>query len=339
MSFLDRWLRRTKPYKVITHALSREEIVGRCKGTASAYKELGVVSPFSVYKQVVDALAINPGFEVRPMRQLMDPADGEKVIISLRHDLDGDIVTGVRAARYLARKGLPGTFYLLHTSHYYGAVENNVFCRFAGLESFIAELIATGCELGLHCDPLHLYCTYNINGAQAVKSEIAWLKSLGVKVSGSVAHNSAIVFGAENFEVFQHRSIAGRRSFSYKGKSVPLQVLDEGKLGLTYEGNYPVPPEKLDAGKVSEYLRLSTGDCVRNIEWLHYYFLDNPFFGRGYDVDIWLLACDAWVIAKRGEHAEVLWPVDTSGVLSYLSQLDGGVRVAVCVHPEYISGD
>ncbi|TLS69035.1 hypothetical protein FEF65_00630 [Mariprofundus erugo] len=339
MSFLDRWFRRAKPYKVMLHSLSREEITGRCRAVAHSYKEQGVATPFAVYRQIVDALVVTPGFDVRPMSQLMAPVDEEKVVISLRHDLDGDIVTGVRAARYLARKGLPGSFYLLHTSHYYGVVENNVFHRFAGLESFVAELIATGCELGLHCDPLYLYCVHNINGAEAVRSEIAWLGSLGVKVSGTVAHNSAIVFGAENFEVFQNKSIGGRRSFTYKGKNFPLHVLDEAKLGLTYEGNYPVLPESLDSDKVAEYLRLSTSDCVRNMEWLRYYFLDNPFFGRGYDVDIWLLGCDAWVIAKRGKGAEVLWPVKTKDVLAYLEQLGGGVRVVICVHPEYISGD
>jgi len=339
MNLLGRLIRMWRPYRVRSHPLSREEIIGRCGHVTGTYRELGLVSPFSTYRKVVDALIANTSIEVRPMNRLMAPAGKDKAVVALRHDLDGDVVTGVRSARYLASKGLPGSFYLLHTAHYYGTVENNVFRRFAGLESFVAEFVATGCELGLHTDPLSLYCTHRIDGAEAVRTEIAWLRSLGANLSGTVAHNSAIVFGAENFEIFRRRGIGNRRRFSCQGQNVPLQALDEQKLGLTYEGNYPVLPDALDPDKVAAYMDLSKGDCVRDPEWLRYYFLENPFFGRAYDVDIWLLARDAWVIAKRGGDGGVRWPVNTEDLLLYLGRLDEGVRAVVCIHPEYVSGD
>lgn len=337
MSWICHFLKRIKPYKVTTRTLSREEIAVRCKQVSQNYQALNWVSPFFVYRKLVDSLAENSGFEVRPLKHLMEPIQGGKVVVSLRHDMDGDIVTGVRAARYLAKKGVPGSFFLLHTSHYYGALEKKVFYRFSGLESFVTELLATGVELGLHTDPLSLYCNHHLNGTQAIKTEILWLRSLGVNVSGTVAHNSAPVFGAENFEIFQGRSVGGRKRFLYQGKRWPLQTLNERKLGLFYEGNYPYLPSLLDGHKVNDYFALSTNGCLRKRVWQYYYFIDNPFFRRAYDEDIWLLGNDSWVIASRDATLGKLMFVNTDGLLAYLGEISAEKRIVISVHPEYIS--
>lgn len=338
MTLFDRLVRGIKPYRVRTHPLSKEEIFERCRQVSVRYQELDLASSFLVYQKVVDTLVNNQRIEVRALGRLMESVPDGKVVVSLRHDLDGDIVTGVRAARYLARKGLPGSFYLLHTSHYYGMIENGVFYRFDGLKKFVADFIAAGCEIGLHTDPLLLYCAHKIDGAQAVKAEIKWLRSLGTKISGTVAHNSAPVFGAENFEVFVKKASAGRKAFSYKGKAFPLQRLNEKKLLLTYEGNYPILPARLDASKVAAYIDVAhQPDCVRKADWQRFYFLDNPFFARRYEVDIWLLAQDKWLIANRSRGGELLWPVNTQEMLEYLDGLDHKTRIVISVHPEYVS--
>lgn len=320
--------------------LCREEISVFCKQVSQNYQELNWVSPFLVYRKLIDFLAGNSKFEVRPLKHLMEPIQSNKIIVSLRHDMDADIVSGVRAARYLAKKGVPGSFYLLHTSHYYGALENKVFYRFSGLESFIKEFLATGVELGLHTDPLSLYCNHYINGTQAVKSEISWLRSLGVNISGTVAHNSASVFGAENFEIFQGRSVGGRKKFRYLCKSWPLQTLNEKKLSLTYEGNYPYLPTQLDEHKVNDYIALSTNGSLNNRDWQYFYFIDNPYFCRGYDEDIWLLGNDTWMIASRKDGAMgKIISVNTDGLLVYLEKVRIERRIVISVHPEYISQD
>ena len=332
-------LHRIKPYKVETRVLSGEDIAVRCKQVSLNYQKLNWVSSFLVYRKLVDALASSQKIEVRPLKHLMEPMQDSEVIVSLRHDMDADIVTGVRAARYLARKGLPGSFFLLHTSHYYGALEDDIFYRFSGLRSFINDFLAAGIELGLHADPLSLYYDRHINGTQAVKTELAWLRSLNVNISGTVAHNSAPVYGAENFEIFKGLSVGGRKNVTHNNKKLPLQTLDMNDTGLLYEGNYPIANDSLNPAEVKNYFELSVGECIHDTKWQHYYFIDNPFFRRQYEVDIWLIKNDTWVIASRILDEEGLLTVDTAGLIDYLNEVGFGKRIVVSVHPEYISGD
>ena len=329
---------RFKPYKVKERELDGEGVTSLCAQVSESYQKLGLVNSFSLYRSVVDSLISDPKLDFKPLSDLMGPVKEGRVTVALRHDLDADIVTGLRAARFLASRGVPGSFYLLHTSHYYGMFDKGFFYRYSSLASFVDGFIATGCEIGLHADPLDIYCNHECNGIQAVSKELEWLRSCGAKIKGTVAHNSAAAYGAENFEVFRGMSVAGRTKLRYKNSSIPLGFVDENILGLCYEGNYPVLPDHIDSNEADEFIRLCKGDAVRNKEWLELYFLRNPFFDRSYDVDVWLLAKDAWVIAKRGEDRVLRWPVTTDDMLLAMGQLEEGVRVVVNIHPEYVSG-
>ncbi len=329
---------RFKPYKVQERQVSCEEVTSLCTQVSESYQTLGLVNSFSLYRKVVDILISNPKVNFKPLSDLMDPVPEGQITVALRHDIDADIVTGLQAARFLASRGVPGSFYLLHTSQYYGAIEGDVFYRHSSLGSFVESFIATGCEIGLHTDPLHFYCNHCINGLQAIRSELEWMRTCGAIVKGTVAHNSAVVYGAENFEIFRGKAVAGRSEIMHDGRSVPLQLIDEHQLGLTYEGNFPVLPDRLDGEKVNEYIRLSRGDGVRNKEWLELYFLHNPYFDRLYDVDIWLLGIDVWAMALRDGGGQLLWPVPTDDMLSKLNELGNEMRVVINIHPEYVSG-
>jgi len=329
---------RFKPYKVKERELDCEGVTSLCAQVSEHFQKLGLNNSFSLYRSVVDSLISDPKLDFKPLSDLMGPVQEGKVTVALRHDLDADIVTGLRAARFLASRGVPGSFYLLHTSHYYGVFDKGFFYRYSSLATFVDGFIATGCEIGLHADPLHIYYNHKCNGIQAVSKELEWLRSCGVKIKGTVAHNSAAVFGAENFEVFRGKSAAGRTKLRYKNRSIPLGCVDENILELNYEGNYPVLPDQLDEKEVDEFSRLSKGDMVRNKEWLELYFLHNPYFDRLYDVDIWLLSKNAWVVAYRTEDKRLLWPVTTDDMLELVKNLENGIRIVITIHPEYVSG-
>ena len=51
-------------------------------------------------------------------------------------------------------------------------------------------------EIGLHIDPLGVLCEHGVDGVEAMRTELAWIRSHGASVSGVVAHNSAAAYGS-----------------------------------------------------------------------------------------------------------------------------------------------
>ena len=326
-------------YRIGAGTLSRDQLGPWCKAVNDYQAKRDLVSPFSIYQRLCDLLATDRRFDVRPLARLMAPIAEGRVAVALRHDVDADICTALRAAAELVRRGLPGSFYLLHTAGYYGDFKDHIFRRQPALTSIIEDLLETNCEIGLHSDALSIYCEHGINGAAAIKTEIAWLRRQGANIQGTVAHNSAVLYGAENFEIFRNRALGGRRSFAWGERRVPLQVLDEKALGLTYEGNYPLIVDHPDEQDPKSYLAGTTDDEVRSASWQRKYFLHNPVFERDYDVSIWLLARDSWVIARHTARKDLHWPVSTERVLSFLKEADPGSRLVFNIHPEYVASD
>jgi peptidoglycan/xylan/chitin deacetylase (PgdA/CDA1 family) len=311
----------------------------RCRLASKDLSAVGFTNPFNLYRQLVDALVANRRVVIRPLKKLMEPAPKATVVVGLRHDVDDDILTGLRVARYLARVGVPGSFYLLHISHYYGRFEGAKFLRHPAMMEYVRGLVVAGCEIGLHTDALGIYTRHGIDGAAAVKAEIAWLWEQGAKISGTSSHNSAPVYGAENFEIFKNRSLGGRDGLAVGKRRIPLGALDEKELGLTYEANYPVLPAQPDPAALSLYLVPPEQDAIRSRSWLEGYFLKNPVFRPGYDASVWLLGRDQWVIACHNGTQSLMWPADLKTVLEFLDECSDGMRIVFNIHPEYVSAD
>lgn len=324
-------------YRVRAGIFDKDGIEKWCKEVNQYYAKQGdLLSEFTVYEKVVNSLITSPGVDICAMSDLMT-YESNKAIVALRHDVDADVNTALKAAKFLSENSVPGSFYLLHTATYYGYFEDYLFHRQPGMKYFVKELVKTGCEIGLHTDPLSIYCEHNTNGEEAVVKEIKWMRSQGAHICGTVAHNSAPLYGAENFEVFKNRALADRDGFIYKGKKIPLQVIDESKLGIKYEGNYPILSPDMDSQELRDYLSSGGYNGIRDLDWQQQYFINNPVFSRPYDVSIWLLASDSWVIAIHKSPGQVRWPVKTDAVIEFIGSLTPGERVVINIHPEYIA--
>lgn len=173
----------------------------------------------------------------------------DKVRVSIRHDVDGDIVAAVKQAETEKKLGIVSTWFILHTAPYYGFFDEGVFYRHEGMGHIYRYFQDLGHEVALHTDPLKIYQDDKIDGSQAVITELQWLRSLGIHVHGTVAHNSKETYGAYNYEIFKGRnreldlkSVSkvvsnAEKEIFFNGKWAPLQVLDEQELILDYEGN------------------------------------------------------------------------------------------------------
>lgn len=178
----------------------------------------------------------------------------------IRHDVDADIVACLPMAEIEAELGIQSTYFLLHTAAYFGNWEVDeekhkaVFKRHEALADYYLQIQELGHEIAVHTDPMHLYQSLNVDGAQALCSDIEWLRSRGIKVSGTAPHNNPDEYGASNSAIFRGRPVnylqqSGAAGVIKNGKWAPLALLDESQLGLSYEAddvNSPVHGMALD---------------------------------------------------------------------------------------------
>ena len=313
---------------------SYETIFDRCRVIAEATAKLNLLNSFAYYKSVIDRLASRKNLAIVPIAGICSLSSGGQKSLAFRHDIDADIVTAVRCAAHLKEQRLPGSFYVLHTSHYYGsfAGENSGFLRHEGFRAFLRELNASGCEIGIHNDALGIHFDHDLDGTEIFVRELAWLRSEGVEISGSAAHNSAAVYGAECFEIFKGLAVGNRSILHWRGKSIRLQTLDMAALGLKYEANHPLPRAHLDLAKMRLIASID-GDALRQPKWQKSYFADHPVYERGYDYDAWLIASDTWILAGKGTVAH---PMTLDRLLETIDLLPDRARIVVSIHPIYV---
>jgi hypothetical protein len=209
-----------------------------------------VADPLFHYERLLRRLREIPAVRFRTMEDLMSGGhDPAAISVTIRHDVDGDIEVCRPMAELEAAHDIPTTYYILHTAFYYGRFEDGAFLRHECMGPWYRGLQDLGHEISLHTDPLLIYQEHRIDGAAAVREEIAWLRSLGIRVPGTAAHNHTSVYGAQNYEIFagrvrNHVMPGGTAAPTFdedevwfKDRWAPLHVLDEAELGLSYEGH------------------------------------------------------------------------------------------------------
>ena len=258
--------------------------------------------------------------------------------LGIRIDVDMDLMAAVDMANLAGLRKVPLSFYLLHTAPYYGKLEDKVFLRNERVSKVYRTIQDQGHEIGLHTDALTIYRDWGIDGAQAVACEIEWLRSQGLEISGTAAHNCAPVYGAENFEVFSEHVIGKRDHTVSQWSHIPLGALSEKELGLAYEANQPKPADKMGTDEQGEYLSgLPFPDFNRNARWMRTYLLENPHNTWGSDYRIWHLGGKFWVVAGMdgsGEH-DFRFGVTQADVMEFLTGLNEKRRAVIVLHPAY----
>ncbi|MCA8942997.1 MAG: hypothetical protein KDB80_10595 [Planctomycetes bacterium] len=297
------------------------------------------MNAFGYYTELVDALRVTSRIEVRPLRQLLDPTSDRKHVVGLRHDIDADPLTALRCARYLARVGLPGSFYLLHSAPYYGDFHDGVFVRNPEVPRWLRAMLVAGCEIGIHNDVMGIETQFGVDGPTSLVTELAWLRAHGADVRGTVAHNSFSLYGAENYEVFRDRVLLPTDvAFDERRAALPIGRLDEAELNLRYEGTFASPRSNPDLDAVRAFVE-APGASVRSDTWMRTYLLDNPYCEWKVDSQLWLTGRDEWVLASRiDQRATLEFGIDLGRAIDRLRALPEGSRTLIVVHPVYVRG-
>jgi peptidoglycan/xylan/chitin deacetylase (PgdA/CDA1 family) len=294
------------------------------------------LAPRTEYLSLVRSLFESPRHRTVPLGDLMKMEDRSAVYVALRHDVDDDPFMAVWLARCLAMHGMPGTFFLLHNSTYWGRWEGATFVRNPRIRDLVRSLIVAGAEIGLHIDPFGVERIRPAKGAAVLRSELEWLRELGADVRGVVAHNSAASYGAENFEIFKGLAAGQRRRVSFAGYRHRLQQLSLEEIGVEYEGNHAMP--RAEAPAFDDSFFVPPKDAVRDHTWLRRYLSRHPNFERRYDHDFWILGRDLWAHATHGASPEFEWPLTSLQMQERLESCTRGDRVVLTIHPMYFAG-
>ena len=336
---------------VLKRLFSQKTIEGKNSSSAYKYRDMAEYfsqvkqnyrefsNPFHYYQELVESLAKLKHFSILPLCELMSTSANNQRLLGLRHDIDADPVTALRAARHLARYGISGSFYLLHTAIYYGEFNNEVFVRNPLLLKWLHGFIVAGCEIGLHNDTIGADLIPGIDGGEVFKTELAWLRSKGAVIKGTVGHNSAPIYGAENSEVFSGRKLWDRVALSPDGVKLPLESLDENKLNLLYEGTFSRKKTKIDASNARAFITEREKSNLQSESWMKQFLLDNPY--RDYEIDyqFWLIGKDKWVAAGRfANQALFEFAIGRDRLMYLLDELPEGSRSIMVIHPAYVSG-
>jgi len=265
------------------------------------------LNPITYYRQLIDELEtrrinILPLSELKPI---------QNPTVGIRHDIDRHPQTALLMARYLAMKGIPGSFYVLHTAPYYTT---------PGFPNILKRLAVTGCEIGLHNDAWY----YGEKGPSIIVQELEYLSKLGIPIKGTVAHNSLSTYGASNYEVFKERVLLKRETH------LPLGKLSMKALGLTYEGTFAGPKPHTTIHDIEKHL--ATTSDIQSSEWMNQFLAQNPYCEYSTYAQFWLIGKDEWAAAFNGN---LHWRIGLAEVLQLIDELPPKTTSILVIHPNY----
>ena len=146
---------------------------------------------YITYNNFLRYLASSDRFLIVQQKDFEKTTSKDKVIISLRHDIDDNINAAVKFAHLEKRWGIQSSYFFLHTAKYYGETRKNYFKRNDNIIYYIKKIQNSyGHEAGWHNDLVTLQIIYGINPKMYLKNELEWLRNNDIEIFGTVAHGS-----------------------------------------------------------------------------------------------------------------------------------------------------
>ena len=176
-------------------------------------------------------------YVVLPVYEMKDYFDSTKVVVCLRHDVDGQIFKAIEMASIENFYGFRSTYYILATSPYYGRFVNNKMVRNKCMEEAYQRIHLLGHEIGIHNDLLTIMIQYKNDPLQFNKDEIEFYKSIGITIYGTASHGSYIARETVgNYRIFSE--FATTDEVEYMGEEYKVGEHSLAEYGYTYEAYF-----------------------------------------------------------------------------------------------------
>lgn len=198
------------------------------------------------YNNFLKYLVSSDRFLIVTQRDFEKTNSSEKVIISLRYDVDDEINNAIKFAFLENKYGIRSTYYILHTADYYGKTSFNYVRRNESVKFYLQKIQNEfHQEIGWHNDLVTLQVVYNIDSKNYLHAELEWLRKNSIQVFGTAAHGSnyCYEYHYKNHYFWNHHK-CNKNDFFYnyeyvpKGKTLMLIQKDElNSYNLEYDGD------------------------------------------------------------------------------------------------------
>lgn len=178
----------------------------------------------------------NDRYAVVPLRefQAAKARHPDKVVVGLRHDMDGNFCKAPAMAAVEASMGVRSSYYVRHTDEYY-AYDWPWPERRRAILPALREIQDRGHEVGLHFDVVSMAVEYGIEPAALLRTELEWLRGGGLDIVGVSHHGSpsAARHDFNNYEFFA--GMTTRDALAAGRRVVPLGRHSLQEFALQYE--------------------------------------------------------------------------------------------------------
>ena len=145
---------------------------------------------YVTYDNFLKYLSESDRFLIVQQKDLEKTTSTDKVILSLRHDVDDNIKSAVKFAYLENKYGIKSTYFILHTAPYYGVTIFSYFKRNDDVLYFIRKIQEFGHDIGWHNDLVTLQIMYGLDPKDFLKTELGWLRENGISIAGTTSHGS-----------------------------------------------------------------------------------------------------------------------------------------------------
>lgn len=202
---------------------------------------------FEKYGEFLNKISDPQKFIVLPLNEFRTTFDNSKIVVGLRHDVDIDLSHALSFSATEYNLGFRSTYYILHTAPYYLQTPGNMAVHTENIIPILKKMQdERHFEIGWHNDLVTLQIIYKLNSIDFLKNEMAWLRSKGIRVTGTASHGSPYchTYGYLNYYFFEECSSTPVLPY-VNNVTIPIesQQVDimKGKLrdfGLDYEAYF-----------------------------------------------------------------------------------------------------
>ena len=202
---------------------------------------------FEKYAAFLRSVSDTSKYIVLPLDEFSHTENKKKIIIGLRHDLDNDLNHAFLFSDTEFKLGFRSTYYILHTAPYYLENPNNMTVHSQKILPVLKTMQnERHFEIGLHNDLVTLQAVYNIDPVQFLHNELSWLRSNGIKITGSASHGSPYCYTYKylNFYFFEECTypvvgqFVNNLTLPLAGLNVPMKKGKLSDFGLNYEAYF-----------------------------------------------------------------------------------------------------
>jgi hypothetical protein len=251
----------------------------------------------------------------------------DKVVVSLRHDIDNKINTAIKIAYREHKYGIRSTYYVLHSARYYGITKNFYYKRDNNVINYLKKIQDTfGHEVAFHNDLVTLQVVYNLNPGSFLKQELEWLRSNGISIKGSCAHGSPYCYIYHYLNTYFWRSSPnfGKNFYNYDF------VYKGGYPNLLPLAGYDPSTETGSGGSVNSYGNENSEAITPPVEEkIHIYKDDRENYNLEYDGDYLHTDYNFSDVKIMGNGKR--WHMG----LEDFEKIQPGKKVIILIHPQF----